>query len=87
MASRCGAGEGGMSQQEVGGELVVRDEKTGQIHFLNAAATEIRKLAAEQKSTEQIVEALCAKYEVKSTACVRTDVERCLKEFSERGLS
>jgi len=85
MASRCGAGESRMSQQEVGGELVVRDEKTGRIHFLNAVATDIWKLAAEQKSVEEIVAVLCVKYDVKLEAQVRADVERCLDEFSSCG--
>ena len=71
--------------RDVGGEAVILNLLTSTYFGLDEVGTRIWHLVGEHGSTEQVIAALLAEYEVDETK-VRQDVDRLIRQLLEKGL-
>jgi len=71
---------------EVEESLVLLDLDTLLYHSLNQTASAIWDLLSEPRSASEIVDGLCARYNVTQDQC-RASVDRTLERFQETGLA
>ena len=71
--------------RDVGGEAVILNLLTSTYFGLDEVGTRIWHLVGEHGSTEKVIAALLAEYEVDETK-VRQDVDRLIRQLQEKGL-
>lgn len=71
--------------RDLAGEAVLLDLASGTYFGLNAVGTRIWHLIADHGSTDGIIEALLAEYEVEETL-LRKEVDALIQQLIEKGL-
>lgn len=71
--------------RDLEGEVVILNLATATYFGLEGIGNDIWRYLAEHQSTDQLVETLCAEYDV-SPDEMRADLDRFLRELSEKGL-
>ena len=71
--------------RDLAGEVVILTLTTGTYFGLNEVGTRIWHLIAEQGSTEKVIEAFLAEYEVEEEQ-LRRDVDDLIRQLMDKGL-
>jgi PqqD family protein of HPr-rel-A system len=74
-----------VTSERVGGEGILHDERSGQVHILNASATRVWDLCAGRPTVSELVADLARSYGMPVDA-VREDVLALLADLRTRGL-
>ncbi|MEB2313879.1 MAG: PqqD family protein [Sorangiineae bacterium] len=77
---------GALAASAIEEELVLLDAATGEYFGLNRVAVALWELLAEPRTADELVVALCARYEVSEEDCSR-DVRALLESLREHGLA
>lgn len=75
----------GVSWQEIDGELVILDLNRSVYLTTNAAGAELAKLLVQERSTEELADALVAKYEI-SREQAAADVRAFVRQLGDKNL-